>query len=157
MRTALTLLILLAFALAYSVAAAHAAAPTCAGDYADLQQSLNASRYGHAAWVSYLEANPGAYVPADVVSLDVQRGKLQLYNQRLWAVYYLARGDQTYLPWLDADFSFSRDVHLEWASYTGDTSTSDAGLDAAAFNRGAAAEYDRRLAVVQRMTSECAI
>jgi hypothetical protein len=158
MRVALLLALLISSTAAYagrSEAATNIGA--CYAEYYELTENLRAMRSWHVRWADFLEANPG-YVPHDnIVSAAVQRDWVRIYDQRLWVVYYLATGDRTYVPWLIGQLEATRAAHLRMAAdlYARPDAPLNATADGADGQMRQVANYDWRLAMVQRMLAHC--
>src|SRR5687768_2587795 len=112
--TGLALTLIAASVIARPATAANLTA--CHADYYELTENLRAMRAWHVRWADYLEANPGFVPHENIVSAEAQRYWIGIYDQRLWAVYYLATGDRTYVPWLVSQLEATRQIHLGMAA-----------------------------------------
>ena len=120
--------------------------------YYALRDNLIEGQRPHMEWVAYLERNPRAYVPPDVVSLQWQREAVEIYNRRMLAISLLANG-VTHWPngasiyeTTFNDFTWMRSQHL--ILETRDT------YSGKAMQRFFAEQYLWRIAMLQLITSE---
>ena len=129
----------------------------CYAEYYELTENLRAMRSWHVRWAEFLEANPGFVPHENIVSAGAQRYWVSIYDMRLSAVYYLAIGVRTYVPWLIDQLEATRQIHLRMAMdlYARPDAPLNATADGADGQMRQVANYDWRLGMVHRMLADC--
>jgi hypothetical protein len=146
------MLVALLAAATYGTFGSTASARGFSPAYHALRDNLIEGQRPHIEWVAYLERNPRAQVPVDVVSLRWQREAVEIYNRRLLAISLLANG---VTHWQNGasiyettfnDFTWMRSQHLILAArdtYSG-----------VAMQHFFANQYTWRVAMLQLIASE---